>query len=288
MARNSPTVVERWLAGELRRLRTDAGLTQTEAAHAAGCSESYISILELRSNAKTRKRASEPMVTALLRAYGRDDLVKLFREQVRIAGQRLSWADAPGAPTGFSRYVGLEWGARASATYAPFVIPGVMQTGEYASRIIAAEPAVSGEHHTDQVELRARRQDVISRSDEPMELWAVIAEQALRRPIGSSDVMRDQYERLLELTEPPHIQLQVIPQSVGAHVGLRTPFTILEFDQDNDPGLIYIETDVRAFWFEAPAEIAEYQKIMNHLRAVARDPEESRTIIETLRKETTT
>lgn len=273
----SPIVRRRRLAAELRRLRTAAGVTQQQAAAHLGCTQAKIGRFE------TAKRSpSVGDVSALLDFYGvdgaeREQLINLARD-ARKRGWWHSYSDV--LPDWYETYVGLEAAAASIHTYESEAIPGLLQTPEYAYAITKATLIHADEAEINRrVELRIQRQRRITGED-PLQLWAVIGEPALRRCVGGPDVLREQLEYLLKVIELPHVTVQVMPLDAGAHPAQAGPFVIMRFDTGVDPDLVYLETHVGGLYLEREIELANYVLMMDHLRAHAADPEGSVQMIQ--------
>lgn len=268
----SPTVRRRRLAAELRRLRALAAVTQQQAAGHLGCTQAKIGRFE------TAKRSpSVGDVSALLDFYGvdrheRGQVINLARD-ARKRGWWHSYNDV--LPEWYETYVGLEAEAATIHTYEAEAIPGLLQTHEYAhaltkSTLIRAEES----EITRRVELRMQRQERVTGTN-PLELWAVIGEVALRRCVGGRDVLRRQLEYLVKMADLPHVTLQVMPLDAGAHPAQAGPFVILRYSDHADPDVVYLETHVGGLYLEREMEVSNYVTMMDHLRAHARSPEES-------------
>ncbi|MCX2731141.1 helix-turn-helix transcriptional regulator [Saccharopolyspora sp. NFXS83] len=272
----SPTVRRRRLAAELRRLRGLAEVTQQQAATHLGCTQAKIGRFE------TAKRSpSIGDVSALLDFYAvngaeREQLINLARD-ARKRGWWHSYSDV--LPEWYETYVGLEAEASSMHTWESEAVPGLLQTAEYAYAITrstlirANEPEIGR-----RVELRMQRQDRITGS-QPLDLWAVIGETALRRGVGGSAVLRRQLEHLLTLAELPNVTLQVMPLDAGAHPAQAGPFVILRYSNHVDPDVVYLETHVGGLYLERDNELSKYVTMMDHLRAHAIDPEGSIQVI---------
>jgi Domain of unknown function (DUF5753) len=113
----------------------------------------------------------------------------------------------------------------------------------------------------------------------------VVSQHVLEAPVGGPEVMRGQLAHLLELAALPNVEMQVIPREVVPYSALHGAFTIMSFPIPGDAGLLYVETRVRGLFFEQPHELQEYAQVMNHLRVLARPPEESSRLIDWIRKE---
>ncbi|MGW1681711.1 helix-turn-helix domain-containing protein [Saccharopolyspora sp. NPDC002376] len=268
----SPTVRRRRLAAELRRLRAHAEVTQQQAAGHLGCTQAKIGRFE------TAKRSpSVGDVSALLDFYRvegceRDQLINLARD-ARKRGWWHSYSDV--LPEWYETYVGLEAEASSIHTYEAEAIPGLLQTREYAHAITKATLIRADESEIGRrVDLRIQRQQRVV-GDNPLELWAVVGEAALRRRVGGPGVLRRQLEHLLKLVQLPHVTLQVMPLDAGAHPAQAGPFVILRYSNHIDPGVVYLETHVGGLYLEREVELSNYVTMMDHLRAHAVDPDGS-------------
>ena len=278
----SPTVRRRRLALELRRLREAARLTCDEVAEHLECSASKISRVETG-----RVSVSPRDVRDMLVLYGvpedqRASLVQLARDS-----RQKDWWHAYSdtiAPQ-FAAYLGLESAAAEIRTYEVSLIPGLLQTEDYARAVIGAG-MISGQHEdvSRGVALRMARQPALSR-DDPPKLWAVLDEAALRRQVGGSGLMRIQLEYLREMARLPNVAIQVIPFGGGAHPAMGRPFVVLVFPERVDPEVVYLEDLTRALYLEDAEEVGQYNTVFNHLRATALSLEESAAFIVSVLKE---
>jgi len=277
----SPTVRRRRLALELRRLREAAKLTCEEVAEQLECSASKISRVETG-----RVSVSPRDVRDMLEIYGvadeqRDGLVQLARES-RQKGWWHAYGDT--IQPHFATYLGLESAASEIRIYEVNLIPGLLQTEEYARTILTAGMVNSPRPDIERrVELRMERQR-LSRANPP-ELWCVLDEAALRRHVGGREVMRLQLEYLLEIASLRNVSLQVIPFAGGAHPGMGRPFIILSFGEDVDPDVVYLEDLASALWVENIEEIDRYHVYFNHLQATALSFEDSAAMVTAALKE---
>ena len=271
----SPTVRRRRLALELRRLRETAKLTCEEVAEQLECSASKISRVET-----VRVSVSPRDVRDMLGIYGvpedqRDTLVQLARES-RQKGWWHAYGDS--VQPHFATYLGLESAASEIRIYEVNLIPGLLQTEEYARAVITT--GMVDKPRTDierSVALRMERQQV-TRTNTP-NVWAVLDEAALRRQVGGREVMRIQLEHLRELGSLRNVSLQVIPFGGGAHPAMGRPFVILAFGEDLDPDVVYLEDLTSALWVENVDEVDRYNVFFNHLRATALSFENSAALM---------
>lgn len=273
----SPTARARRLRHELRRLREEAGLTYSEVAHRLEWSPSKLSRIE---NGQSRVNAGD--VIDLVGVYGitdettREALIQLARE-ARRRGWWTRYTDVLGSGT----YIGLEAEASAIRTYESQFVPGLLQTEDYARAVISGgQVRPDPEAVERRVAARMARQELFTRP-EPPEIWAVLDESVIMRPVGGPAVMRAQLRHLIEVTTRPNtiVTLQVLPLSVGAHPGMSGPFVILGFQNPKDPPMIHLETATDGLYLEEPPDIERYTLRFNHLVARALGPSESRAMI---------
>ena len=252
MARHSPTVRLRRLSGQLRELREVAGLTVTQAAHAAGWTPSNLS----RAENRLWRQPNLVHLGRLLDVYGvseaaqperRAELLQLARD-----GRRRGWWSDYRVSDSYATYVGLEAEAAALRNYEPIVLPGLLQTAGYARALIATRaPELSAEEVEELVALRIERQERLLSADDPIHIWAIVAEGTFRRMVGGADVMAEQLDHLTKVGQLPNVRLQVLPFSAGA-APTRGPFAILRFAEPVDPEAVYVETPAGDLWVEGP------------------------------------
>jgi transcriptional regulator with XRE-family HTH domain len=277
----SPTVRRRRLALELRRLREAAKLTCEEVAERLECSASKISRVETG-----RVSVSPRDVRDMLEIYGvpadqREGLVQLARES-RQKGWWHAYGDS--VQPHFATYLGLESAASEIRIYEVNLIPGLLQTEDYARAVLTAAMVNSSRADIERrVALRMERQR-LSRANPP-KLWAVLDEAALRRQVGGGEVMRMQLEHLRETSALRNVSLQVIPFAGGAHPGMGRPFVILSFGEDADPDVVYLEDLASALWVENVEEVDRYHVYFNHLQATALSFEDSAAMVTAALKE---
>jgi hypothetical protein len=186
----------------------------------------------------------------------------------------------------YSVYIGLETDAESLRVYEPQIITGLLQTRPYAEAIVrGGSPEASEQDNDKRVEVRLRRQSRIAADGEPLRLWAVLDEAALRRVVGSRQVMREQLEHVIEMSQLPHITVQVLPFDVGAHPGINGQFAILEFADAADSSVVYIEGVTSDLYLEKPHDVQKYTVMYEHLRAQALNVDQSRQLIENVAKE---
>jgi DNA-binding XRE family transcriptional regulator len=282
MARRSdpnqnPTLLGRRLAVELTRHREAAGLTREEAAQQLEWSTSTIFRIETG-----RSRPQPGNVKVLLDLYGvaapeRDGLIQLTRD-ARRPGWWHSFRDV--LPNPYEVYIGLEAGAAAIRNFEPVVVPGLLQTEEYARWTFRNGPRELDQDEVERrVQVRMERQRVLSRKDRPR-LWAVLDEAAIRRVVGGPAVMREQLLHLVESSEQGRTTLQVVPFGAGAHAGTTGPFVVLDFPQPTDPVVVYVETLAGDIYLEAPTDVDRYTLAFARLLAAALHPDDSVRLVQ--------
>ncbi|MGW2933186.1 helix-turn-helix domain-containing protein [Streptomyces sp. NPDC001156] len=282
MASNvNPTVRRRRLGQELRRLREVKGMTAEEVAERLLVSQSKISRLE-----NGRRSISQRDVRDLCGVYEVEDqrVVESLMEMARDSRQQGWWHAFGDIP--YSVYIGLETDAESLRVYEPQIITGLLQTRSYAEALIqGALPETSAADIDKRVQVRMRRQERIAAENAPLRLWVVLDEAALRRVVGSNNVMREQLEHLAEMSQLPHVTVQVLPFGVGAHPGLNGQYAILEFADAADSSVVYLEGVTSDLYLEKAHDVQKYAVMYEHLRAQALNVEQSRQFIADRAKE---
>lgn len=282
MPRKPPTVRLRRLTGELKRLRNAVGLTQEAVSERTGLDESSIYRIERALN-KPQKRT----VTTLLDLYGvtdeaqRAELLELLKDAAKQ-----NWVSTykDYLPEQYQTYIGFEEEALSLSNYESLFVPGLLQTEDYARAVIhGVVPAIAGEDVDRRVEVRMRRQEVLNRAN-PLRLWAVIDEAAIRRQVGGADVMRAQALHLAHAAEAPHITLQVVPYEAGAHPGMPGSFVVMEFPDPSDPALIYTDSMAGDVFLETESDVTRYRGTFQQLTAQALSPADTMKMIQAAAK----
>ncbi|MGW0365292.1 helix-turn-helix domain-containing protein [Streptomyces sp. NPDC002990] len=282
MASNvNPTVRRRRLGMELRKLREDKGMTAEQVAERLLVSQSKISRLE-----NGRRSISQRDVRDLCDVYEVEDrrLVESLMQMAKDSRQQGWWHAFGDIP--YSVYIGLETDAASLRTYEPQMVPGLLQTPEYAHALIrGAQPETAAADVDKRVQVRMHRQKRLSETDNnnaevgPLRLWAVIDEAALRRHVGNPKLMIQQLEYLIEQSEQPYITVQVMPFSMGAHPGVNGQYSILEFPDASDSTVVYIEGVTSDLYLEKANDVQKYSVMYEHLRAQALNVDQTRQFI---------
>jgi transcriptional regulator with XRE-family HTH domain len=278
-----PTVRRMLVGAQLRRLRTDKGLTREQAADAIRASEWKIHRLE---NGQVGFKDRD--IVDLLALYGVTDpgevdgLLAMARE-----------ANAPGwwhhygdlLPQWFRAYVDLESAATVIRTYEGQLVPGLLQTEDYLRAVVGgAYLGEAPEEVERRVALRVARQALLERPAAPR-LWAVVDEAALRRPVGGRGVMRGQLERLAEATKLPNVTLQVLPWSAGAHAAMTGAFSILRFGDQDLPDVVYVEHLTNAVYLDRREDVNQYLHVMDTISVRAASPDKTVDMLHKILKE---
>lgn len=274
---HSPTVRRRRLGMELRRLREASGLMIEDVAKHLECSMSRVSRIETgKSVARIRDVRDMLDLYTVSDVEQREQLLTLAKE----AQQRGWWTEYEAVlSAGLDTYVGLEASAASIRSFQTHLVPGLLQTEEYARALIrAGRPGESPENVDRMIALRSRRQAMLANSDS-LEMWAVMDEAVLRRPIGGTAVMRAQLARLLEAGDLASVTIQVLPFARGAHSGLDGAFTIIGFPDPTDLDVVYVDCPAGNIFLEKERDVRRHTTWFDHLRAAALPPDESADFI---------
>jgi transcriptional regulator with XRE-family HTH domain len=283
MTTTGPTVRRRRLGTELRKLRESNAYKLEEVAAQLGVAPSTLSRIET-GKAPTKSA----YLNQMLEMYGvvdpaqRQVLVDMARE-----GHRKGWWAAYDdvLPSGFDIYVGLEAETAAVRGYEVSMVHGLLQTPDYARAVLREMFPRHGTEQIDRlVDLRIERQRRFGH-EEPLELWAILDEAVIRRPVGGEKVMRAQLEHLLDSADKPYVTLQVLPFSCGAHAGHGGGFSILEFPNRTDSEVAYVESVAGMIVVEKDREVRARAEVFDRLRAAALAPAASADLIAQVARE---
>jgi transcriptional regulator with XRE-family HTH domain len=270
----------------LRQLRTEAALTQEQVAGEMDWSLSKV--IRIETGAVS---VSVNDVRALLTLYSVTDRARAdgIIELARVARQRPWWyAYREHYSPAFQSYLDLEAGAAVLKFFHPAMIPGLLQTEDYAR---AAIVATAFGHEADErvdldVDVRQRRQRAIFDQPNPPRIVVVLEEPALRRPLGGTATMRGQLRRLLEVQELPHAALHVLPFTADVVGGSFGQFIILEFDDEDDPPAVYLDGVAGADVLRSDTRFSEpYVRMYDRLYRAALDARASTAFIRRLATE---
>lgn len=280
----SPALFKRSIALSVKKWRLESGLGQKDAAKRIGRTIQHISNLE------SGRLPTASDLELLLDLYGKADDIPFMRELLDAARKAKNWWTglSGAAPKWFDLFLGLEAGAAEISSFHTVQLPGLLQTRGYAEAVLKGNPDLSDEQVAQGVELRMGRQQILDRKTDPVKLWVVLDESVLYRRRGDATVMREQLAHLLELSAQPRMDIQVLPLDAGS-----TPaqdggsFVVMKFpaEMEGDPGLVYLELLTGGHYVEKPHEIAQYQRALTRLHALAVNQKASRAIIDKALKE---
>jgi transcriptional regulator with XRE-family HTH domain len=278
-----PTLRLRRLAAELRRLRAEAGLTREEVTARTGVNGATLYRLE---TAKARPQARTLVALLDLYEITAPDQRADFQALARQSDEQ-SWLQSfpPELAEAYATYISFEGEASSLLNYECLFIPGLLQTEDYARAALSrGMPTATKEEVGRQVEARMSRQAVLTH-DPPLQLWAIVDEAALHRPVGGTAVMQAQLAHLSEAAEPPNVTLQVLPYSVGAHPGMPGSFALLRFADAGAGDVVYIETQASSLFLESDTDLGQFTTIFEYLRALALPPDTSVELIHAIARD---
>lgn len=281
--RPGPVVQRAILTSELQRLRLDNGATQEQVAAALDWSTSKLIRIEGGTVG-----VSTTDLQALLRFYGIQDgdpLIQKLTDIAREARQRGWWALYKNElESDYLKYIGYEMGASTIRDFQPLVVPGLLQTEEYANAL-TVEFVSSPAQRDVVVEVRMQRQEEIFNRARPPQVMTVIDEAVLRRRVGGQvdpGVMPRQLRHLLEMLDEPNVTVEIIPFAKGAHFGMRGEFTILQFADERLDDVLYLEkagvSDLTVV--DRDARVTDYRAAYENLRQLAVPPDRTGAFIE--------
>lgn len=260
-----------FFGAELRRARTAAGLSQEQLGQRVGYSGAQVGKVE------TGERAPSPdfahRCDAALPQMG-----GLFARIYELARR---WDG--GYPSWFAEWIEAERQATSVSWWEPLLIPGLVQTADYARALFEAWRSAGSEDELDQLVSARMERQAIFEQPRPPSLWVIVDEAVLHRRIGGEKVMRDQLSHLAEISQRPKITIQVVPGEVGAHVGLLGAFAIAAVD--STPGIVYMESPDQGQTHRNHQVVAKICETFDTLRAEALPRGASRELIRKVAEE---
>lgn len=282
MAEPRPTVHRRRLAAMLVQLREGAGKSPEEAAERLGCHRSKISRIE---NARLGVSLGE--LRDLLTFYGIEDQ-ELVEDLVNLGrrGSERGWTRSLRSTLpSYADHIDYEQTADYIRSFQPLLIAGLFQTSDYARALYRANPEMLSSARVDElVSLRMERQKVLEGDNAPR-ICVIEGEAALRCQVGGSSVMGPQLDYLMKVAEQPNIDVQVLPLSAGAHVGLVGAFVLFGFPTPAFSEVVCIEHVTGTLHMETPEETGRYTLAFDSLRSAAMSPADSLARIDRVRRE---
>lgn len=272
----------RRLAAELTAFRAAAELTREQVEEQTGVNQGTLWRLE-KGHAKPHNGTLETLFDLYdVPAARRAELIELARGAKSPGWLRQYREYSHELSQGYATYISFESEAKAVHNFETLLVPGLLQTEEYARATMVDGLPIEEEAVRRRVQVRIERQAILTRDAEPLQFWAVADEGALHRMVGSREIMRAQLGKLLELSERPNVTLQVIPFEKGAHPGMNGSFARLIFGT-GVPDLIYEERWGGDLFLELESEIDRYSFVFDQLRATALSPRDTSTLITGLR-----
>jgi transcriptional regulator with XRE-family HTH domain len=256
----------------LRSLRADTGLTTEEVAERLGFSRSKVSRLE-----NGRRGASKADIARLCEFYQVDEERRARLTELAIEGKQRGWWQRLNLTYG--DYVGLEAEAKSISDYGLALVPGLLQTPEYARALVGAGgPTLSPRIVEERVHARITRQRLLSSPAAP-NFEAVLDESVLHRVVGSPSIMLAQLRQLLEMARLPNVAIRVVPYDTGTVLAGVNKFIILRFTVAGIPDIVLIEDLTGHRYLEEPDDIEAYDTTFRRLVHLSADPAASMAMI---------
>ncbi|MEV7465341.1 helix-turn-helix transcriptional regulator [Streptomyces kronopolitis] len=282
--KSAPTVLAIVLGRRLAALRETAGFTAVQAAKQLRIAQTTVTRME-----KAETSLKFATVKTLLEIYGApqaeiQEFLALL-DQAATPGWWQTFRDV--LPGWFGVHVSLETAATELRGYEPGVIPGLLQTPDYARAVMERGlPRMSPDALERSVDLRIKRQEILTRKEPaPPQLWVITDETSLRRPAGSTAVMREQVEHLLDVADLPNVSLQVCPFEAGLHPGAFGPFTIFRFEIPELPDIVCTDSLSRAGYSEEKEEVALFREALSQMSVYAFSKQKTKNFLGDIRKE---
>ncbi|WP_280250589.1 helix-turn-helix domain-containing protein [Nocardia abscessus] len=274
------TLPRRQLGRALRDARQANGYTLEQVAEVLEISRSSLGRLELGQNEKVKVRDIE----FICQYYGlpeeRTEYLKSLAEQTRMKPWWEDFRDL--VRPGFNTYLQLEGVATGFHVYQSLVVPGLLQTADYAGVVTAAPPPNTPEEVEQRVALRMRRQTILTRRHKPLPAEFLLHETVLRTVVGSDRDMSCQLRHLADIGTRDNVSIRVVPFSAGFPAGLAIPpYIILDFPRD-EPSVVYTEGAIGTMIFEEPADVQRYRSFHEELRRGALGEQASRDLLRNL------
>jgi transcriptional regulator with XRE-family HTH domain len=276
----SPVVQRRRLRTELRRARLDADLTQEQVATAMDWSLSKLIRIENGSVGISTNDLKAILAHYKITDDGRTaEMLALARG----ARERSWWNGYRDAPPRLIQLIEYESASFIIRNFQPMLIPGLLQTEEYATTVIRnLAPQVSADDVKLRVEIRMKRQQLLQQPEMPL-MFFIMDEAAVRRLVGGQEAMRRQIQRLLDESEKRTVTIEIVPFSAGAHPGMQGPFMLFEFPDAADDDALYLEgTDDVRLNRDDVEEISRFRDRFEILRELSLGPEGSRDLLRRL------
>jgi transcriptional regulator with XRE-family HTH domain len=275
-----PTVRSRRLGARLSRYRNERGISGTTVAAELGVGQPQLSRMET-GKAKITTAALERLVEVLGIPQAEARALEELRRRSTEPGWWQDYGDILSEPV--EMLIELEVEASWIRSYEGHVIPGLLQTREYAERIMTAGSLHMRVADIDRyLELRMRRQ---KRLAEGMRFTAILSEAAIRQQVGGPDMLRTQLRHITRATREFDVTVQVVPYTADAHAALGDSFVIIQWPDEHDPAAIYVDGQTSWTVHERDGIIRQYVHAFASVQAQALPPRESLELIHTIIKE---
>ncbi|HEX6470521.1 MAG TPA: helix-turn-helix transcriptional regulator [Streptosporangiaceae bacterium] len=272
---NSPTMRRRRLAAMLRGARADSGLTREQVADHMEWSVSKLYRLEYGRTSASWRDVRELCELYGVRSPDKDALMQLARDS-RKRGWWSEYEDV------FPRnFPGFEAEASVIRSYETELVPGLLQTEDYARAVIRAlVPAASGDEIDRRVAARLARQAILDVA-EPPEITYILNEAVLIRCLAAGrDLAAGQLAALRTASERPHVTIRVLPHDTGLHAGMEGAFVIMSFPEAADPDVAHVEGLMGSLFVESVEGVGRYTLAWERLSDVALTVGESRELLD--------
>ena len=267
----SPLMERRRLRDELRQARLDAGLTQETVADEMDWSISKIIRIETGAVG-----ISTNDLTALLRLYKVRDPRRVKDLIVRgRAARKQTWYSKyrPILTPTYFQYIEYETSASIIRSYEEIVVPGLLQTEEYATSITQQyRPNITAKTVSALVEVRMMRQELLLGRPNPPLLFFILDEAVIRRLLGDESLRKEQLKKFSTMAERPEITIEIVPFSAGLHSGMSNVFSILEFPGSSEDVLYFEGVHESLFSRDVTAEVTVYRELFEELRSISLGP----------------
>ncbi|GGK42540.1 helix-turn-helix domain-containing protein [Nocardia camponoti] len=276
------TVRLRRLAAMLRELREAAGLSKEDVSARTGINVTTLYRIEMAQARPQRRTLGAMLDLYEVPEKTREEAISLLTDALK-PGMSQPYEGAVSEI--YASYINFEAEALSARQYQTSTVPGLLQTFQYAIAVIdTSMPRLDSPTMENRAQARMDRANNLTK-DEPLELWVVMDEAAIRRVVGGPATMVEQLNRLLDDTKRKNVILQILPFDAGAHPGMAGSFTLLDFRNPVDPEVVYVESMSLHHLVEGHSEIRRFGVIFDQLRAMALSPRDSARLITEVRDE---
>ena len=272
--REMATPMARALGVRLRQARTEAGLTVRDLADRVGVDHSTVVRYESGERPPKPEKVASLLTVCGVVGAEHEQFVQMAKD---LDNRHWTSIGLPAQRLQLQALLEFEREATCMTGVSVLLIPGRLQTDEYARQIMVAGEVPAGEIE-ERVHIRMGRKDLISRAERPSSLRVLISEAVLRTTIGGPDTMYRQLSHILEMTQHPALEVRIIPSTVGWHPGLEGPFLLLEFNNWQPP-LVHLEMRESSLFITEQVSVAAYQRAVHKILRVAMTPAESVDLI---------